>query len=177
VPRNAPLAASESESVENECNQRPTTSSGSPHSKDLLLAQFAKMLKEAGDLTSTYAGSLSHGLYGRYYCYQTHGSRRCYFGHMHSGSNNFNLLKRGRNVYYRCHGDECSHKPAKKLGVLGDLKAALQDATSAAVDPHDDMQVVTQYTRGTREVQDLLLKIVVEHAAPKAWDASLPICT
>ncbi|GAQ92100.1 hypothetical protein KFL_009210020 [Klebsormidium nitens] len=60
---------------------------------------------------------------------------------MHSGSNNFNLLKRGRNVYYRCHGVDCSHKPAKKLGVLDDLKAALQDATTEPVDPHDDMQM------------------------------------
>jgi hypothetical protein len=52
---------------------------------------------------------------------------------------------------------------------LDDLKAALQDATTEPVDPRDDMQVVTQYTRGTREVQDLLLKIVVEHAAPQAY--------
>ncbi|GAQ86065.1 hypothetical protein KFL_002680110 [Klebsormidium nitens] len=147
----------------------PSVSSGSPHSKDLFLAKLAEMLKEVGDTTSTYAGSLSHGLYGTYYCYRTHGPRRCFLGHMHSGSNNFNLLKRGLNVYYRCHGNECSHKPVKKLGVLDDLKAALQDATTEPVDPYDDMQVVTQYTRGTREVQNLLLKNVVEHAAPKAY--------
>jgi P4 family phage/plasmid primase-like protien len=147
----------------------PAASSGSPHSRELLLAQFAKMQREIGNSTSTYAGSLSHGLYGTYYCYRTHGPRRCFFGHLHSGSKNFDLLKRGRNVYYRCHGENCSHKPAKKLGVLDDLKAALQDATTKPVDLYDDMQVVTLYTRGTREVQNLLLKIVVEHAAPKAY--------
>jgi hypothetical protein len=147
----------------------PAVSSRSPHSKELMLGEFAKMLKKAGDSTSTYAGSLPHGLYGTYYCYRTHRPRRCFFGHMHSGSNNFNLLKRGRNVYYRCHGENCSHKPAKKLGVLDDLKAALQDATTEPVDPHDDMQVVTRYTKGTRDIQVLLLKIVVEHAALKAY--------
>ncbi|GAQ85303.1 hypothetical protein KFL_002280180 [Klebsormidium nitens] len=141
-----------------------------PHGRELLMAELSKLLSEkAGDSTSTYAGSLPHGLYGTYYCYRTHGPRRCFFGHMHSGSNNFNLLKRELHVYYRCHGDECSHKPVKKLGVLENLKAALQDATADPVDPHDDMRVVTQYTRGTRDVQDLLLKIVIEHAAPQAY--------
>ncbi|GAQ93269.1 hypothetical protein KFL_014030030 [Klebsormidium nitens] len=142
----------------------------SPNGKELLLVELSKLLSEkAGDPTSTYAGSIPHGLYGTYYCYRTHGPRRCFFGHMHTGSNNFNLLKRGRIVFYRCHGNECSHKPAKKLGVLNDLKTALQDATTRPVDPHDDMQVVTQYTSGTQEVQELLLKIVVEHAAPEAY--------
>ena len=141
-----------------------------PHGKELLLAELSKLLSEkAGDSTSTYAGSLSHGLYGTYYCYRTHGPRRCFFGHMHSGSNNFNLLKRGRIVFYRCHGDECSHKPAKKLGVLENLKAALQDATTGPVDQYDDMHVITRYTRGSQETQDLLLQIVKEHAAPQAY--------
>jgi hypothetical protein len=76
----------------------PAVSSGSPHSKELLLAKFAEMLKKTGYTTSTYAGSLSHGLYGTYYCNRTHGPRRCFFTHTHLGSNNFNLLKRGRNV-------------------------------------------------------------------------------
>ncbi|GAQ92398.1 hypothetical protein KFL_010060020 [Klebsormidium nitens] len=141
----------------------------SPHGKELLLEELSKMLKKAGDSTSTYASSLSHGLYGTYYCYRTYGPRRCFLGHQHSGSNNFNLLKRGRNVYYRCHGVDCSHKPPKKLGVLENLKAALQDATTEPVDPHDDMHTITQYTRGSQEVQDLLLRIVVEHAAPEAY--------
>jgi hypothetical protein len=139
------------------------------YGKELLLAELSKMLKKAGDSTSTYASLMSHGLYGTYYCFWTHGSRRCFYGHLHSGSNNFNLLKRGRNVYYRCHGDECSHKPVKKLGVLDDLKASLQDATAEPVEPHDDMHVITQYTRGSRDVQDLLLRIVIEHAAPQAY--------
>jgi hypothetical protein len=45
-----------------------------PHGKELLLAELSKLLSEkAGDSTSTYASSLSHGLYGTYYCYRTHG--------------------------------------------------------------------------------------------------------
>jgi hypothetical protein len=148
---------------------RPISNIGLPHGKELLLAELSKMLRKAGDSTSTYMSSLSHGLYGTYYCYRTHGPRRCFFGHQHSGSNNFNLLKRGRNVYYRCHGVDCSHKPPKKLGVLEYLKAALQDASTEPVDPHDDMHAINQYTRGSQEVQDLLLRIVVEHAAPQAY--------
>jgi hypothetical protein len=147
---------------------RPISIGDCPHGKELLLVELSKMLKKAGDSTSTYASSLSHGLYGTYYCYRTHGPRRCFLGHQHSDSNNFNLLKRGRNVYYRCHGVDCSHKPAKKLGILENLKA-LQDATMEPVDPHDDMHTITQYTKGRQEVQDLLLRIVIEHAAPQAY--------
>jgi hypothetical protein len=89
-------------------------------------------------------------------------------GHHHTGSNNFDLLKRERNVYYCCHSQDCSKKPPKKLGDLS-LKAALQDAMAAPVDPHDDMQVITQYTKGTREAQDLLLRVIVEHAGSQAY--------
>jgi hypothetical protein len=146
-----------------------STFDGLSSDKSLLLAELSKLLKEkANDTTSTYASSLPHGLYGTYFCYQTRGPRKCYLGHQHNGSNNFNLLKRGRNVWYRCHGQECSHKPPKKLGEL-ELKAALQDARTFPVNHHDDMRVITQYTRGTQEVQELLLRIVVEHAAPQAY--------
>jgi hypothetical protein len=142
----------------------PTEVQRPPPDNALLLAELSKMLKEeAGDFTSTFASVLPHGLYGTYYCYRTHGPRRCFLGHMHNGRNNFNLEKRERNVYYRCHGEHCSHKPAKKLGVLQNLKAALQDATTAPVDPDDDMHVVTQYTNGSKEAQDLLLHIIVEN--------------
>jgi hypothetical protein len=136
---------------------------------DGLSSDKSLLLKEkVDDTTSTYANSLPHGLYGTYYCYRTRGPRRCYLGHHHDGSNNFNMLKRGRNVWYRCHGEECSHKPPKKLGEL-ELKAALQDATTSPINHHDDMRVITQYTRGTQEVQELLLRIAVEHAAPQAY--------
>jgi hypothetical protein len=71
-------------------------------------------------------------------------------------------------VYYCCHGTNCSQKPPKKLGELS-LKAALQDATAAPVDPHDDMRVITQYTEGNRGAQDLLLRIIIEHAGSQAY--------
>lgn len=150
-------------------DEHPLVSNGPPNERALLLSELCNMLKEkAHDSTSTYASTLPHGLYGTYYCYRTKGPRTCYFGYRHSGSNNFNLLKRGRNVYYRCHGQECSHKPSEKLGQLS-LKAALQDATTQPVHHQDDMQAIMQYTRGCDEVQRLLLKIVAEHAAPEAY--------
>jgi hypothetical protein len=156
----------EGPSVELNC---PISNGDRPHGRELLLGELSKMLKEAGDSSSMYASALPHGLYGTYYCYRTHGPRRCLFGHMHSGSNNFNLLKRGRVVSYRCHGVECSHKPAKVLGVLDNLKAALQDASSRPVDQHNDMQAITQSTKGSQAVQDLLLKIAIKHAATQAY--------
>jgi hypothetical protein len=79
-----------------------STFDGLSSDKSLLLAELCKLLKEkANETASTYANSLPHGLYGTYYCYRTRGPRKCYLGHHHTGSNNVNLLKRGRNVYYR----------------------------------------------------------------------------
>jgi hypothetical protein len=127
------------------------------------------MLREkANDSTSAYASALSHGLHGTYYCFRTQGPRRCFSGRKHSGSNNFNLLKRGRNVFYRCHGDQCSHEPVKKLGKLT-LEASLQDATTAPVDQYDDMEVITRHTRGSSETQNLLLQMVIAHAGRDAY--------
>jgi hypothetical protein len=115
-----------------------------PAHLELLLHELKAMLREkANDSTSVYASALPHGLHGTYYCFQTQGPRKCFFGREHSGSNNFNLLKRGRNVFYRCHGDQCSHEPARKLGKLT-LEASLQDATMAPVDQYDDMEVITR---------------------------------
>jgi hypothetical protein len=95
----------------------------------LLVQELMTMPKEkANDSTSTYASSLQHGLHGTYCCFQTQGSRTRFFGREHLKSNNFNLLKRGRNVYYRCHGNQCSHELVRKLGKLT-LDAALKDAT------------------------------------------------
>ncbi|GAQ84746.1 hypothetical protein KFL_002040050 [Klebsormidium nitens] len=64
---------------------------------------------------------------------------------------------------------EVSNLMVIDIDVAGDVILSRDATTEPPVDPHDDMQVITQYTRGTREVQDLLLKIVVEHAAPKAY--------
>lgn len=151
-------------------NNQPSASNRPTNDRSLLLIKLSDLLKEkARDTTSTYASTVQHGLYGTYYCYRTHGPQRCYFGIEHSGSNNFNLLKRGRHVYCRCHGQECSHEPARKLGVLKNLKAALQDATAEPVDAYDNMQVITQYTKGSQEVQDLLLRNLVEHATPQGY--------
>lgn len=96
-------------------NQQSTVVSDGPsNDTSLLRTELSDMLREkAGDSSSTYASTLPHGLYGTYYCYRTRGPRTCYLGHHHRGSNNFNLLKRGRIVYYRCHGQDCSNKPPK----------------------------------------------------------------
>ncbi|GAQ87644.1 hypothetical protein KFL_003670050 [Klebsormidium nitens] len=135
--------ASEDEPVQPARPVEPVTGGAThvPLAQDgLLVRELQKMLKEkAKDSSSTYASSLQHGLYGTYYCFRTTGPRTCFFGREHQGSNNFNLLKRGRNVYYRCHGDQCSHEPVRKLGQLS-LEAALEDATSDPVDQYDDMQ-------------------------------------
>ncbi|GAQ91602.1 hypothetical protein KFL_008160020 [Klebsormidium nitens] len=153
----------------NRNDDQPSAFNRPSNDTTLLRTELSNMLrKKAGDSSNTYASTLPHGLYGTYFCYRTRGPRTCYLGHRHTGSNNFNLLKRGRNVYYRCHGQDCSHRPPKKLGVLS-LKAALQDATTQPVHHFDDMQAITQYTRGNEEVQQLLLKIVAEHAAPQAY--------
>ncbi|GAQ93078.1 hypothetical protein KFL_012860020 [Klebsormidium nitens] len=41
--------------------------------------------------------------------------------------------------------------------------------TGRPVDQYDDMHVITRYTRGSQETQDLLLQIVKKHAAPQAY--------
>jgi hypothetical protein len=110
-----------------------------------LVRELQKLLKEkANDSSSTYGSALPHGLYGTFYCFRTTGPRTCFFGREHSGSNNFNLLKRGRDVFYRCHGNLCSHEPVRKLGELT-LEAALQDATNEAVSPQDQMNLFRKY--------------------------------
>jgi hypothetical protein len=140
-----------------------------PAHLELLVRELKVMLKEkANDSTSAYASALPHGLHGTYYCFRTQGPRKCFFGREHSGSNNFNFLKRGRNVFYRCHGDQCSHEPARKLGKLT-LEASLQDATMAPVDQYDDMEVITRHTRGSLGTQNLLLQMVVAHAGRDAY--------
>jgi hypothetical protein len=111
----------------------------------LLVQELKTLLREkANDSTSTYASALPHGLHGTYYSFRTRGPRTCFFGREHSGSNNFNLLKRGRNVYYRCHGDQCSHEPVKKLGQLT-LDAALKDATTAPVSSEEQVDIFKKY--------------------------------
>jgi hypothetical protein len=88
-----------------------------PANLGLLVHELKVMLKEkANDLTSTYASALPHGLHGTYYCFRAQGPRKCFFGGEHSGSNNFNLLKRGRNGYYRCHGDQAIAEVARGGG-------------------------------------------------------------
>jgi hypothetical protein len=140
-----------------------------PAHLELLLCELKAMLREkANDSTSTYASALPHGLHGTYYCFRTQGPRTCFFGHEHSGSNNFNMLKRGRNVFYRCHGDQCSHEPARKLGKVT-LEASLHDATTAPVHQYDDMEVITRHTRGSLETQHLLLQMVIAHAGKDTY--------
>ncbi|GAQ91661.1 hypothetical protein KFL_008280020 [Klebsormidium nitens] len=51
----------------------------------------------------------------------------------------------------------------------GHAAAGEEEEETEPVDPDDDMQAITKYTRGSQEVQDLLLRIVIEHAAPKAF--------
>jgi P4 family phage/plasmid primase-like protien len=147
-----------------------TVAADAPFPQDgLLVRELRKMLKEkVNDSSSTYGNSLPHGLYGTYYCFRTNGPRKCFFGIEHQGSNNFNLLKRGRNVYYRCHGDDCSHEPVRKLGQLS-LEAALEDATSDPVDQYDDMHVIMRHIKGSQEIRNLLLQILLANAVPGAF--------
>jgi hypothetical protein len=112
---------------------------------ELLVRELKTMLREkANDLTSVYASALPHGLQGTYYCFRTRGPRTCFFGREHSGSNNFNILKRGRNVYYRCHGDQCLHEAVRKLGQLT-LDAALKDATIDPVSSEEQIDIFKKY--------------------------------
>jgi P4 family phage/plasmid primase-like protien len=116
-----------------------------PAHLELLLRELKAMLREkANDSTSVYASALPHGLHGTYYCFRTRGPSTCFFGREHSGSNNFNLMKRGRNVFHRCHGDQCSHEPARKLGQLT-LDAALKDATTAPVSSEERVDIFKKY--------------------------------
>jgi P4 family phage/plasmid primase-like protien len=111
----------------------------------LLVHELKAMLREkANDSMSAYGGTTPHGLYGTYYGFRTQGPKRCFFGRDHSGSNNFNLLKRGRNVFYRCHGDQCLHEPVRKLGKLT-LEAALQDASIDPVSSEDQIDIFKKY--------------------------------
>jgi hypothetical protein len=111
----------------------------------LLVHEMKVMLREkANDSTSAYASALPHGLHGTYYCFPTQGPRVCFFGRKHSGSNNFNLLKRGRNVFYCCHGDQCSDEPVRKLGKLT-LEAALKDATIDPVSSEEQIDIFKKY--------------------------------
>jgi hypothetical protein len=116
-----------------------------PAQLELLVRELKTMLREkANDSTSVYASALPHGLHGTYYCFRTQGPRTCFFGREHSGSNNFNILKRGRNVHYRCHGDQCSHELVRKLGQLT-LDAALKDATIDPVSSEEHIDIFKKY--------------------------------
>jgi hypothetical protein len=128
----------------------------------LLVQELKTMLKEkANDSTSTYASSLEHGLQGTYSCFRTQGPRTCFFGREHSGSNNFNLLERERNVIYRCHSDQCFHEPVRNLGQLT-LNAALKDAT---IDPVSSEEQIDLFKKYLEQGKSAFLNIIAKVAS------------
>jgi P4 family phage/plasmid primase-like protien len=113
------------------------------------------LLERAGDSTSTFGGTVEHGCLGTYYCFRVHGPRQCYFGRQHSGSNYFNCLKRGKRVYVRCHGSECSHEPPRYLGDLS-LQTSLLDACREPLHDVDDYSVLN-----VRQMQGEELRLLI----------------
>lgn len=52
------------------------------------------------------------------YSFRVSSPRVCIYGHSHRGSNNFSILRCNRELFYICHGSECSKRKRKLLGVL-----------------------------------------------------------
>ena len=70
------------------------------------------------------------------YIFRTQGPRVCPYGVTHEGSNNFSVIQRDRDLYYRCHGSECSSKVAKLMSSLP-FEDMIKQSTSLGVDPRD----------------------------------------
>ncbi|GAQ93337.1 hypothetical protein KFL_014490030 [Klebsormidium nitens] len=118
------------------------------------------LLEKAGDRTSRCSSTLDHGPFGTFYCFRVSGPRICFLGQQHDGANNFNVLKQGKRLLYRCHGTICSHEKVKPLGYLP-LEVALMDASSEAVDDASDDSVFNFRTMSSNN-QALLLRLLAE---------------
>lgn len=119
------------------------------------------LIEKAGDTTSRCSNTIDHGPFGTFYCFRVKGPRKCFLGNDHDGANNFNVLKLGRRVMYRCHGSICSREKVKSLGLLP-LDVALLDASAEPVDETSDDKVFDFRSMSTTE-QNLLLRLVAEN--------------
>ncbi|GAQ91694.1 hypothetical protein KFL_008360020 [Klebsormidium nitens] len=118
------------------------------------------LFEKAGDRTSRCSSTLDHGPFGTFYCFRVSGPRICFLGQQHDGANNFNVLKQGKRLLYRCHGTICSHEKVRPLGNLP-LEVALMDASSEAVDDASDDSVFNFRTMSSNN-QALLLRLLAE---------------
>lgn len=128
---------------------------------DIIVSEISELLRDkAGDNTSRCTSTIDHGLYGTFYCFRVRGPRVCYMGQQHDGANNFNVLKRGKRLLYRCHGAICSREKVKTLGNLP-LEAALADASAEAVDESGD-DTVFDFRSMSNNDQMLLLRMLAD---------------
>lgn len=129
---------------------------------DGIVREIKGLLHEkANDSTSRCTTTIDHGPYGTFYCFRVSGARTCFLGQAHDGSNNFNVLKRGKRLMYRCHGAVCSRERVRSLGDLS-LEVALSDASSEPVDESADDTVFNFRDMSTNE-QGLLLRLVADN--------------
>jgi putative DNA primase/helicase len=128
---------------------------------DIIVNDISELLRDkAGDHSSRCTSTIDHGLYGTFYCFRVRGPRVCFLGQQHDGANNFNVLKRGKRLLYRCHGTLCSREKVKSLGDLP-LEAALADASTEAVDESSD-DTVFDFRSMSNNDQMLLLRVLAE---------------
>jgi P4 family phage/plasmid primase-like protien len=140
----------------------PRSLLATPSPADGIVRAIKELLMEkAGDSTSRCGSTIDHGPFGTFYCFRVKGPRRCFLGAAHDGANNFNVLKLGRRVVYRCHGSICSKEKAKSLGMLP-LEVALLDASSEPVDEISDDTVFDFRSMSLTE-QNLLLRMVADN--------------
>lgn len=83
-----------------------------------VLERIGKCLADAGDTSSRFDKLIRYpGM--DLYAHRVSGARVCPYGVSHSGSNNFSVLVRGRNLFYKCHSSECCDiHPLRKIGEL-----------------------------------------------------------
>lgn len=110
---------------DNEDGTEPTHTSATSEITELLRSH-----PKHPDPESTFRAKIADK--GDLYSYRVHGPRTCLYGHRHNGRNNFAVRQVVRDLFYICHGSECSLKPRKKFGRLS-LEAWLEKSPARAI--------------------------------------------
>jgi hypothetical protein len=96
--------------------------------------------ERAKDLSSFYTGSTILPDGNRSFQFRVKGSRQCYLGKTHRGSNNFTIIQGCtgdfQELYYNCFGSGCCGSKPKLLGRLT-IAGALEQAGGGAFGPKD----------------------------------------
>jgi P4 family phage/plasmid primase-like protien len=100
-----------------------------------VIQKIKKYLSASGDNSSMFMHTkIVNG--ELLYIFRTQGPRICPYGVQHHGSNNFSVIQRDNELFYRCHGTQCSSKMAQLMSALP-FEDMIKKATSMGVDPRD----------------------------------------